>query len=424
MLFFHTFFSSLHPLNPTLCPLLHSPPFVRARSFYLFSVILYIGALYTHDSAPASKRLRFHVEKLSQLIVAENLRSVEIVQAHITYLCWKPPPLDDEEDRGSTPPSAFPWLSTCISTALSRRNGQSSFAVSSGNPAAIPDDDLLRNAQWYKHPLASPYDRITCTIVELRRSFISLSLDIKYRLQHRSPEGTAWIAPFVDAVLDPWKERWLPTEHHHDNYLRLIHRHGRLWCLSAGLSPEFGTPEERQPCIDACLTAALECCKEGLADLRAPNYLWYLTNSGAVMLAYSASLALRLFSPRDGSDASSSHAALLGLIASFSLTLEQVGTTPPHRFGLTALYGRQLQKVVRRRAFALRKSYQLQDDSLLLPQLDDLVMSSMSGFVDNSWDLFLGGGATDGMGDLAVFGEGSQVGGGQDWLAQLYPPSF
>lgn len=149
----------------------------------------------------------------------------------------------------------------------------------------------------------------------------------------------------------------------------------------------------------------------GLDDLYTPSYLWaslhlrsrwswgslfalqYLTNSAFVMLVYSCSLALRLFSAHNTSMAASSHTALLGLVASLALTLERMGSTPSHRSGLASLYSRQLQRVIRGRAFALRKAHQTEDNSFLLPvDLDNLIMSSMSGFVDGNWNWLSGDG--------------------------------
>jgi hypothetical protein len=104
------------------------------------------------------------------------------------------------------------------------------------------------------------------------------------------------------------------------------------------------------------------------------------------MLAYSASLALRLFSSHDNFTASS-HTALLGLVASLALTLDRMGSTPSHRSGLASLYSRRLQRAIRGRAFALRKTHQTEDDTLLQPiDSSNLDMSSMLGFVDGSWD--------------------------------------
>lgn len=181
--------------------------------------------------------------------------------------------------------------------------------------------------------------------------------------------------------------------------------------MSAGLDTRYGTPEDREVCVADCLRAALACCKTGLDDLYTPSFLWvrflylssllranltssqYLTNSGVVMLAYSASLALRLFSSYSGADAAASHTALLGLVASLALTLDRMGSTPPHRAGLASLYGRQLQRVIRNRAFALRKVHQTESSSIMLPvDLENLDMSSMSGFVDGNWDWLLGDG--------------------------------
>ncbi|GAA5852710.1 hypothetical protein JCM8547_002596 [Rhodosporidiobolus lusitaniae] len=471
MLYFHTFFSSCHPMNPTLCPFLHIHTFVRRRSMFLFSVILFIGALYTLDCDTSAKRLRYHVEQLARKVFTEGYRSTELVQAFITYQCWQPPSPKAGEDRlwlytslsvsMATElgldrqvsavrdervrffPSSSPTLHRFRDTALwfcadltrqcflseqlavlkddlvdlppaeqtdemlgrLARNRErtwlrlflwhSAVAVSSGSPSMLAEDDLLRNSEWWNDPLASQYDRITCALVQLRRLFIVLSLEVKARLQSRTEIGTAWIAPLVDSRLDPWKEKWVAGQAFQRNYLLLIHRHGRLWCLSAGLDPRIGTAEERQACVEHCLTAALDCCKRGLDDFREQSALWYITNSNAIMLAYSASLALRLYSCTDGYDPSASYARLLGLVASLALVLERMGTTPPHRFGLTAFYGRQLQRVVRSRAFALRKAHAQHDDNSLtafLPNLDDLVVSNMSSFVDGSWDWLLGTG--------------------------------
>jgi hypothetical protein len=141
--------------------------------------------------------------------------------------------------------------------------------------------------------LSPPF--ISRSITDRERQ-IDLSTEIKYRLQHNSPTGTAWIAPFIDSHLDPWKAKWLmpgqgeqlrdrvhplsrltcadlplPVQH---SYLLLIHRHGRLWLLSTGLDARYGSPEDRQACISDCLQSALACCKLGLDDLYTPSYLW------------------------------------------------------------------------------------------------------------------------------------------------------
>jgi hypothetical protein len=72
---------------------------------FLFSIILFLGALYTPESGAATKRLRFHVERLVPKIVMGGYRSLEIVQAFVTFQCWQPPPLQPNEDRLCESPS-------------------------------------------------------------------------------------------------------------------------------------------------------------------------------------------------------------------------------------------------------------------------------------------------------------------------------
>ena len=52
---------------------------------------------------------------------------------------------------------------------------------------------------------------------------------------------------------------------------------------------------------------------------------------------------------------------MLGLLAQLSLLLERVGTTPPHRLGTAAVYGRHLQVYLRRHIFALCIEHERQE---------------------------------------------------------------
>jgi hypothetical protein len=65
------------------------------------------------------------------------------------------------------------------------------------------------------------------------------------------------------------------------------------------------------------------------------------------------SLADAQLFPATGHNGPASRARVLGLLAQLSLLLERVGTTPPHRLGTAAVYGRHLQVYLRRRIIAL-----------------------------------------------------------------------
>lgn len=57
--------------------------------------------------------------------------------------------------------------------------------------------------------------------------------------------------------------------------------------------------------------------------------------------------------PQDAGTTLAFRARLFGVLSQLSLLLEQVGTTPSHRLGTAAVYGRHLQVYIRRRVIDL-----------------------------------------------------------------------
>ena len=82
------FFRDCHPQWPILDPSIHTPAYVRARSAYLFTMILALGATSiamfptaTDAQCQRAKRLHAHAEKLQLVLCATAAKSIEIVQA-------------------------------------------------------------------------------------------------------------------------------------------------------------------------------------------------------------------------------------------------------------------------------------------------------------------------------------------------------
>lgn len=85
-----SYFKTVHPGFPLLDERLHTPSFVRARSAYLFTVILAVGATSiailphaTNDQARRATNLRAHIDKLQLVLCATAAKSVEIIQAEL-----------------------------------------------------------------------------------------------------------------------------------------------------------------------------------------------------------------------------------------------------------------------------------------------------------------------------------------------------
>lgn len=83
-----------------------------------------------------------------------------------------------------------------------------------------------------------------------------------------------------------------------------------------------------------------------------------------------------------GQNGPASRARVLGLLAQLSSLLERVGTTPPHRLGTAAVYGRHLQVYLRRRVIALcveherKEACRYNGSQLALPMSDGRTLPS------------------------------------------------
>jgi hypothetical protein len=88
-----SYFRTVHPGFPLLDEQLHTPAFVRARSAYLFTIILATGATAiatlpgaTKDQTNRATKLHAHVDKLQLVLCATAAKSVEIIQAEVVSI--------------------------------------------------------------------------------------------------------------------------------------------------------------------------------------------------------------------------------------------------------------------------------------------------------------------------------------------------
>lgn len=98
--FFAAFFARLHPLLPVLDPALHTVDcesyctfvahrliaVVQSRSAFLLTAICAHGAALTVGAEEATKRLRLHAQRLSELVSRRSFASVEV--SHWSHL-WR-----------------------------------------------------------------------------------------------------------------------------------------------------------------------------------------------------------------------------------------------------------------------------------------------------------------------------------------------
>ncbi|WVW79025.1 hypothetical protein I302_100988 [Kwoniella bestiolae CBS 10118] len=403
--FFGSFFSKLHPMLPVLDSSLHTPEFVESRSAFLLTAICAQGASLTPGAEQATKRLRIHAQRLSDMVSRRGFASVEIVAAFLIWISWLPSSESFQEERlwhetkyainmavelGLARPVleskasllADPWLSACLEDiSLNNwdnveriiRNRQrlwihlflwdSSLSLAFGKATRFTQDDLIRNENWCFHRLAIREDNVTTACVGLRRLLVGLSDVLRSEILIRCDMTSEWVVEKVDTYLGPWHKYWT-GRCDGSAYLELMFRHTRLWSLSYGLQGLISRGGRIEALSKDCFNAALSSCEFVCQQLRASKGLWGFPNTMGPMLSFEALLAIRLF-PYSGEINITARARLLGLLSQLSLLLEQIGTTPAHRLGTAAVYGHHLQVYIRRRILSLCLSHHQQETNQL-----------------------------------------------------------
>ncbi|CAN9096117.1 hypothetical protein CC77DRAFT_1073351 [Alternaria alternata] len=95
-----------------LDPLVHTLPFVRNRSAFLFTTLLAMTAIFLPETSALAKRLLLHRRFLAEQVITRKYRSVEIVLAFMVSIPWMPPGSHASDDDTSL------YLATALSIAL------------------------------------------------------------------------------------------------------------------------------------------------------------------------------------------------------------------------------------------------------------------------------------------------------------------
>ena len=153
--------------------------------------------------------------------------------------------------------------------------------------------------------------------------------------------------------------------------------------------------------------AAVQCCTLAVHDLQSIGEpLYCLLSPTWAMIAYAATLALRLFPALCGTHPGD-ETELLALLGQVALQLEKAGSTPPHRTGIAAVLGRHLLSILRAKVGTGIGPRVVADSGL--------PCSPESGLVGSSCDPVLGSvamGLDEGFADVfrEVFGPGWGLG--------------
>ncbi|KAH8650657.1 hypothetical protein BGZ60DRAFT_498478 [Tricladium varicosporioides] len=426
---FPIYFTRLHPINGILDPQLHTPDFVRSKSALLFTWMLAITAHFDWNSSSMAKRLRLHGEKLSRYVHTQGFKSVEIVQGYYISLLSAQPAetaagerialysahafnlaaelnldqrsLDPMQQSGTltsglaspAPTSEGKPIHQTIQDdirnigsgdydlkqRLARNNERTWLRIllweranssASGRMNAFPETELTQHVEnWSVNPLSISTDKYTCAFIHLRVRQAQLYQEIRSKAAE-SQANQHWVLELVNNAFSPWCRMWLASHGISSDFLsnvflRYVYMHSRLWTLSFALHGSLNTYQSAHAIKEDCFNASINCCEVAIRDLlKIGEPLYCMLAPTWIMLCYAAVLALKLF-PSVHSTRPGSEVQLLALLAQVSLQLQRAGTTPPHRFGISALLGQHLMIILRSRVKSLQQNLRLNGNNTM-----------------------------------------------------------
>lgn len=238
-----------------------------------------------------------------------------------------------------------------------------------GRIHSFPETALTKGIErWWIHPLADPTDRHTSAFIALRRILASLNGNLRDE-QEVHHVDSHWVRDLVDSTLQPWCNAWLgsmatspscSTEQLSNTFLRFVYLHGRLWTLSIALHNTKDQYGNEVAIRNDCFEAAINACEVAVHDLEVIGEpLYGMLAPTWAMISYAAVLALKLFPTIYGSRVGS-QLELFALLSQVALQLERAGQTPSHRFGIAALLGQHILRILRAKSVALRRELDIE----------------------------------------------------------------
>ncbi|GAA5920215.1 hypothetical protein JCM6882_003925 [Rhodosporidiobolus microsporus] len=315
------YFARLHPFFLHLSPSLHTPRFLRDVSPFLTTAIAYICASFDPELHHLIPTLHGHLQRLSNRVWADGLKSLEIVQAYLLLIHWTPIENDWGDDR------RWGWLAQAIRIATEIKlhktlNNATYDFYRSVTPLGEGAYAALRDTRAWSWKLVFVTDIALCvstgrtgSVQGFAASTMGSPLPAHLPPDHPDYNITALIylnRLYAKAIIhsnnlqdsetghEPelrqtfkaeWQrdlQAWLQAWPHISPLVRLIAQHNTTILLSISL--RFKGPVA--PVLDECRLSALETAKMAVS-WQGDGIMWS-SNLIIVNIAYAATLLLRI----------------------------------------------------------------------------------------------------------------------------------
>ena len=407
---FKYFYEHLSHTRWGLDPLLHTAGFVRSRSAFLFTSVIAAAAAFHPDAASLAKRLSAHRDRLAQRVLTRGHRSVEIVLAFMVNIPWMSPAKHWAEDETCTylsmaltlaldlqlnkivvPSSTirphgfldrvaksdcieasralqldgFPQLdpSSAWGKRLLRTRERVFLALftldrgvclARGRPYAVPTGPLIDSCDtWHVSDMADRWDGSIISTSVLRRDLVALINSLREscdnsQLSFINNSPVKQLKDKIDYFFDQWHTVWEYQITLGDGrippYVAILVSHTELSTYCSVINHPTATSDVKQFFRAAGLQSALNVMRaavEGEARLKS------MPNNTVIMVSFAACFALGLSTTTEDGSRKNLSPQLRLLVEQTAQVLERIGSTPKHRNGTSALFGRHIRRILR-----------------------------------------------------------------------------
>lgn len=404
---FNYFYEHLSHTRWGLDPILHTAGFVRSRSAFLFTSVLAAAAAFHSKTASLARRLSAHRNRLAQRVFTKGHRSVEIVLAFMVNIPWMSPAKHWAEDETCTylsmaltlaldlqlnkivlPSSTirphgfldrvarsdcieatralqldgFPQLepSSAWGKRLLRTRERVYLALftldrgvclARGRPYAVPTGPLIDSCDtWHVSDIADRWDGSIISTSVLRRDLVGLINSLREACDNSQAASSSvkHLKERIDRFFDRWHTVWEYQITQGDGrippYVAILVSHTKLSTYCSVINHPTASSDVKQFFRAAGLQSALNVMR---AAVEGESRLKSMPNNTVIMVSFAACFALGLSTTAEDGKRKNLSPQLRLLVEQTAQVLERIGSTPSHRNGSSALFGRHIRRILR-----------------------------------------------------------------------------
>ncbi|PVG02850.1 hypothetical protein CPB86DRAFT_548759 [Serendipita vermifera] len=324
---FDLVFARLNGFINLFDPKLHTVPYVRARSPFLFSCLIMAGCKFW--KAELYRQCQQIAHSFAYKAFAEGWTSIEVIQAFACLVYWKEP--DDTRTWTYIGYACRMAVELGLNTYVGKPEGESeeqkrerrnrertylvlwvhdrALSMQTGRNWMLPEDDLVRHAKsWHDDSPMRPEDVIVAAMVNLRQ--IAAETTDVYRMQkggavegHYSDVNHEILLHGCNSKLTSWMDFWdaelkrANGQPFHYSFLGFFRLHVRLFLNSLGMqstSTPLGRTSPSLQSLSICYTSAMQSLEIVTKQFAPWGLLRYGQDSMTVMSAYSAVFLIKL----------------------------------------------------------------------------------------------------------------------------------